>query len=139
MINRTPQEWADFLGMKIACFSIAKNEYAYFAINLQENPFTQAWTKHLDEIQKSTDAEDFYKTYMWDLTKGLAINKYNNIFVPMQSGDIKMIVSNDNGEFHTFTVGRLKSIKDAYKLPITVSSWDKTVYVPKWCSNPDED
>ena len=139
MINRTPQEWADFLGMKIACFSIAKGEYAYYAINLQENPFTQTWTEYLEDIQKSTDADEFYKEYVWDLTKSLATQKYNTVFVPMQAAEIKMIVSNDNGKTHTFTVGRLKSINDAYKLPIVVNTWDKTVYVPTWCSNPDED
>lgn len=64
MINRTPQEWADFLGMKIACFSIAKGEYAYYAINLQENPFTQKWVEHLDDIQNQQTQTSFIKSML---------------------------------------------------------------------------
>ena len=78
MILRTPQEWADFLGMKVVCFAISKNTCAYYAINLQDYPFSDAWIKYLDEILKSDQPNDFYKQACWGLTEILEKHKYNN-------------------------------------------------------------
>lgn len=134
MILRTPQEWADFLGMKIVCFATSKNKYAYYAINLQEHPFSYAWIKYLDEIIQSDQPDDFYKQACWDLTKILAEHKYNNVFVPNQNGNVKMLVATDpTHEHHVFITGRLKGIEDAYKLPTAeLNDWDKNIYVPSW-------
>jgi hypothetical protein len=134
MILRTPQEWADFLGMKVVCFAISKNTYAYYAINLQDYPFSYAWIKYLDEILKSDQPNDFYKKACWGLTEILNKHKYNSVFMYKKDGNIKMLIPLDPAHNnHKFIRGVLKNIDIAYKLPMEqLTEWDKNVYVPSW-------
>lgn len=131
MLERTPQEWADFLGTKVVCFAESSDSYAYYAIELYELPFTYKWKEHLNEIKASNSPEEFFKKNYWDMTSTLAAQKYNSIFVPVDKGDIKMLRTEVDGT-HDFVFGRIKSIDDAYRLPIDTQKWDKTVYTPVW-------
>ena len=131
MLSKTPQEWADFLGVKVVCLSIGTNMYEYRAIEYPYLPFSSAWLEYLPATLEYSNPEDFYKKYRWLLTKTLAKNKYDTIFIPTNIGDVNCLETKDDG--HKYVVGRVSTISESSSLlPITTKKWDKTVYVPSY-------
>lgn len=127
MIQRTPQEWADFLGMKVACFSLKNGEYEYRAFEQNYLPFSMKWLDLIDVARKE-DANQFYKRNWMTLTKTLAQENYDSIFIPTKSGEYIMI--RDVDENRVYEVGRLVGFEQGYKIPVKVDKWEKKTYVP---------
>ena len=134
MITRSPQEWANFLGMKVACFKISSNRFAYYAIELQDYPFSSVWVKFLDEAMESNKPNKFYKNHFWEMTKMLLVHGYNKVFRSNDNGSVKMLVPVDKlKQIHKFILGNTFEVDTAYKLPtLELNVWDRNVYVPDW-------
>ena len=126
MISRTPQEWANFLRMKVACF-FSGDQCAYYAIDERYSPFSRKWIELLD-ISNSMEPNDFYKKFMWEMTKDLSNRKYDSVFIPVENGGIKLLKT--VGGNKVFELGRLENLQEFFKLPIHISEWDKNVYYP---------
>ena len=127
MIQRTPQEGADFLGMNVACFSLKNGEYEYRAFEPNYLPFSMKWLEFID-LARNEDANQFYKQNWLTLTKTLAQENYDSIFIPTKSGEYIMIRDADENRF--YEAGRLVGFEQGYKIPVKVDKWEKKTYVP---------
>ena len=137
MLSKTPQEWADFLGTKIVCFSVGVNTYEYRCIECNYLPFSSAWMEYLPETFEYSNPEDFYKKYRWLLTKTLAKSKYDTVFIPTNIGEVNCLETNN--DTHKYVVGRISTISESSNLiPISVKKWDKTIYVPSYYEDDEE-
>ena len=132
MLIKTPQDWADFLGMKVVCFKTGDTTYEYRGIEYPCLPFSSDWLQYLPETEDNTP-EIFYSKYRWLLTKTLSKNKYDTIFIPTNLGDVNCLES--QGDEHVYVKGRLVRVTDGYLIPIPVTEWDKTIYIPDFYKN----
>lgn len=127
IFNKSPQEMADFLEMKIICNSHCE----YHAIPLNTLPFSPRWEMYKEEVESYNDAEKFYKDYRMALTRILATENYNNYFIPTDDGDLKMLISAEDGT-HSFVKGYHLPLDKETLLNIPKAlKWDKIVYVPQ--------
>lgn len=125
---KTPQEWADFLNKRIACFKV-NNKYEYRALNPNVIPFSSQWLQFL-EFEKDETATNFYKKYRWQMTRVLATNYYDSLFVIMPSGEDKIVQEAGEGT-RRYIEGRIDTIDKASE-PINyeIDVWDKNIYEP---------
>lgn len=125
---RTPQEWADFLNKRIACFKI-NDKYEYRALNPNVIPFSSQWLQFL-EFEKNETATNFYKKYRWQMTRVLATNCYDSLFVITPKGEDK-IVQEASKETRRYIEGYVDTIdKASESINYEIDSWDKNVYEP---------
>lgn len=125
---KTPQEWSDFLNKKIACFKI-NNKYEYRALNPNVIPFSSPWLQFL-ELEQDQSAADFYKKYRWQMTKVLATNYYDSLFIIAPNGEEKIIQTSED-ESKRYIVGYVDTVdKASEKIDCDVLEWDKHVYEP---------
>lgn len=129
---RKPQEWADFLGMRVACFSNGKGGFEYRAFEEDFVPFVMAWTKFNNEINTESDPEVFYSKNRWVMTKDLANTKYDSLFRDLGIGENKIVASDDNGETHYYKYGKITNLEETYCLNLKVVNWDKNIYFPSY-------
>lgn len=125
---KTPQEWADFLNKRIACFRV-NDKYEYRALNPNVIPFSSQWLQFL-EFEKDETATNFYKKYRWQMTRVLATNYYDSLFVIMPSGEDKIVQEAGEGT-RRYIEGRIDTIDKASE-PINyeIDVWDKNIYEP---------
>lgn len=125
---KTPQEWANFLNKRIACFKV-NNKYEYRALNPNVIPFSSQWLQFL-EFEKDETATNFYKKYRWQMTKVLATNYYDSLFIIMPMGEDKIVQEAGEGT-RRYIEGRVDTIDKASE-PINyeIDAWDKNIYEP---------
>ena len=125
---KTPQEWANFLNKRIACFKV-NNKYEYRALNPNVIPFSSQWLQFL-EFEKDETATNFYKKYRWQMTKVLATNYYDSLFIIMPMGEDKIVQEAGEGT-RRYIEGRVDTIDKASE-PINyeIDVWDKNIYEP---------
>lgn len=125
---KTPQEWADFLNKRIACFRV-NDKYEYRALNPNVIPFSSQWLQFL-EFEKDETATNFYKKYRWQMTKVLATNYYDSLFIIMPTGEDKIVQEAGEGT-RRYIEGRVDTIDKASE-PINyeIDVWDKNIYEP---------
>ena len=127
MTYRTPQEWADFLGMKVACFSSGEI-YEYYAFDRSYFPFSIKWLEVLPQAKLMTP-QTFYDRFRMNMTHSLADHKYNAVFIPTVDGDIRLL--RKVGDERYFENGRLEPFNSFFKIPLgQLERWDKNIYVP---------
>ena len=85
------------------------------------------WLEFID-LARNEDANQFYKQNWMTLTKTLAQENYDSIFIPTKSGEYIMIRDADENRF--YEVGRLVGFEQGYKIPVKVDKWEKKTYVP---------
>jgi len=125
---KTPQEWANFLNKRIACFKI-NNKYEYRALNPNVIPFSSRWLQFL-EFEKDETATNFYKKYRWQMTKVLATNYYDSLFVIIPSGEDKIVQEAGEGT-RRYIAGRVDTIdKASESINYEIDAWDKNIYEP---------
>lgn len=126
---KTPQEWADFLNKRIACFKV-NNKYEYRALNPNVIPFSSQWLQFL-EFEKDETATNFYRKYKWQMTKVLATNYYDSLFIITPNGKSK-IVQEAGEETRRYIEGRVDTIdKASDSINYEIGVWDKNVYEPR--------
>lgn len=125
---RTPQEWADFLNKKIACFKV-NDKYEYRSLNPNALPFSSQWLQFL-EFEKDETATNFYKKYRWQMTKVLATNYYDSLFIISPSGEDK-IVQEVGEKTRRYIEGYVNTIdKASESINYEIDTWDKNIYEP---------
>lgn len=123
---RTPQEWADFLNKRIACFKV-NNRYEYRALNPNAIPFSSQWSQFL-EFKKDETATNFYKNYKEQMDKVLATNYYDSLFIITPNGKSK-IVQGAGEETKRYIEGRVDTIdKASDSINYEIDAWDKNIY-----------
>lgn len=129
MIERTIQEWSNFLGLKIICFKLGTNTYKYIGIDTEYIPFSTKWSEYLGDIIQTDEPEEFYKNNKWNLTKILAKDSYDSLFIPDENGNLYCLKLNNNK--HIYVKGKLEDPIKGFIIPIECSKWDKTIYEPE--------